>query len=75
MTLLSEFQALQEEMVHARSVAEAIGALGDRHEEQINVLRSALGDVVGEIRALRRAAYWMAGIIVLAVSVLTLVGS
>ena len=75
MTLVSKVERLEEEQAKTEAIAQ-------RLDQQINGPRgqsTALLELAGEIRSLRRAAYWVAGLIVagsvtMAFSALSLVG-
>lgn len=69
MTLLSEVHALREENAEIMRACNETGALVKNHEEQINGKRGiqhALDENTAAIAALRRAAYWVAGVIIVA---------
>jgi hypothetical protein len=83
MTLLQDVEALR---VEVDRLAEVVNTNKDglgRHEEQINGergLSAAIKQLSEEVRGLRRAAYWVAGLIVagsitFAFSVLAVVGN
>ena len=75
MTVFEDVRALRKEVEAATTTVE-------RHEEQINGKRglsAAIDTLTAEVRGLRKAAYWLAGLIVassvgFAFSVLTVFG-
>lgn len=82
MTLASDVQALRREVAEALSQLEKVRSTTERHEEQINGQRglsAAIDALAVEVRSLRKAMYWVAGLIVagsigFAFGVLQLVG-
>lgn len=67
MTLLTDVQQLRVEVGEIKDLVEVNRSGLERHEEQINGRRgqsAAIDAVASEIKSLRRAAYWVAGIIV-----------
>ena len=81
MTLLSELHAMRKQVAELAAALDAAEALVSRHEEQINGqrgLQRALDENTQEIKGLRKAAYWVAGLIIsssvgFAISVLLLI--
>jgi Cu/Ag efflux pump CusA len=67
MTLLEDVQALRRACNEITTQIRALQAASDRQEEQINGQRglsATLNELALEIKGLRRAAYWVAGVIV-----------
>lgn len=69
MTVLEDIRKLQETVDSLRERAVANAKKIDRHEEQISGergLSAAINELSVEVRGLRKAAYWLAGLIVTA---------
>lgn len=83
MTLLQDVEAMRSEVTRLNAMANHNKETTERHEEQINGARGlsvAIDELAMEVRNLRKAAYWVAGLIVagsitFAFSVLTIIGS
>jgi hypothetical protein len=82
MSVITDLQALRDDLVRAKALLTELRTISDRHEEQINGARgqsAAIDGLAAEIKSLRRAAYWVAGIIIIgsitfAFSALSLIG-
>jgi hypothetical protein len=67
MTLIGDLETVRQEQARQAAELEAETRRGARHEEQINGergLSAAINAQTAEIRGLRKAAYWVAGLIV-----------
>jgi chromosome segregation ATPase len=67
MTVVSDIQKLQEQVNAVEEQCESTGKKVARHEEQINGARglyAAINAQTEEIRSLRKAAYWVGGLII-----------
>jgi len=81
MTLFSDMSKLQEDVGRLATRLDETARLANQHDEQISGergLSSAIAGLTDEIKGLRKAAWWVAGVIVagsitFAFSVLTLV--
>lgn len=82
MTLVDDLRTIRVELERVAVAVEENHAVIARHEEQISGARGlsvAIQDVAQEIKSLRKAAYWVGGVIVagaitFAFSVMALVG-
>lgn len=82
MSVVTDIQDIREQMTRIKAMAAEQRTILDRHEEQINGTRgqsSAIDALAAEIKSLRRAAYWVAGIVIagsitFAFSALSLIG-
>lgn len=83
MTLLQDMEALRGEVIRVAGMTNANRDTVAQHEEQINGrggLAVAIDELAAEVRGLRRAAYWVGGLIVagsitFAFSVLAIIGN
>jgi hypothetical protein len=67
MTIISDIARLQETLREVSDQVEANKSMLERHEEQISGTRglsAAINSVADEVKSLRKAAYWVAGLIV-----------
>lgn len=82
MTLMDDLKRLQEAVQELARQVEKNRSMVSLHEEQVNGergLSAAIDQLAAEVKSLRKAAYWVAGLIVagaitFAFSVLSMVG-